>query len=223
MFLRGYSLRFALTQLVWIQSGIVSNLNRKLFCNRGIVFQIGLSTFCAISQLKHARRGTSFNLVLFYVSTDRDRRQDNRPHAQQRQHFMDVANIRVREAFQRLRQFAVAVGNDHGIMDAGNLLLREENLPIVPQAAAPRPQQPNPRHEVDIQLRVVREDADNPVPVPTRTPKVPKTVLISGAVPMGTFCEVIVSKVISPSMFWVRMISVLSCHLMKSSAVIMAS
>ncbi len=156
---------------------------------------------------------------------------------------MEVANIRVREAFHRLRQFAAAggaAGADQaaGLIDVG-LVLRAHNagpaedfnvnaIRVQAQAQAqhaPRAPQHlhlNP-HEVDIQLHVVREDAggaaggagaagvlgvqgagDNLIPVPTRTPKVPKTVLISGVVPIGTFSHVLVSKVISPSMFWLK-------------------
>lgn len=155
---------------------------------------------------------------------------------------MEVANIRVREAFHRLRQFAAAGGHDQaGLIDVG-LVLRghggagavgggpQEDINVNAIRVQAQPQQA-PRapqhlhlhpHEVDIQLHVVREGeaggagavggagvlgvqgGDNLIPVPTRTPKVPKTVLISGVVPIGTFSHVLISKVISPSMFWLK-------------------
>ncbi|ODN04687.1 Tudor domain-containing protein 7B [Orchesella cincta] len=119
--------------------------------------------------------------------------EDNLRRIPGRPHMHMVANIRVREAFHRLRQF----GHDHQFLDVGLVLQEDLNVP----------QNQNPRQEVDIQLRVVREDGDNPQPIPTRTPKVPKTELISGAIPAGTFCNVMVTKVISPAMFWITPIA----------------
>ena len=114
---------------------------------------------------------------------------------------MEVANNRVREAFHRLRQFANNAGHDHGFLDVGLVLRDDVN------ALRIQPNQAIPGQEVDIQLRVVREDGDNLIPVPSRTPKVPKTVLISGTVPLGTFYEVMITKVISPAMFWVSFLN----------------
>jgi hypothetical protein len=109
---------------------------------------------------------------------------------------VEVANNRVREAFHRLRQFANA-GHDHaGFLDVG-LVLRDDINAIRIQQNQQVPGQ-------EVELRVVREDGDNLIPVPTRTPKVPKTVLISGTVPLGTFYDVIITKVISPAMFWIK-------------------
>ncbi|CAL8131605.1 unnamed protein product [Orchesella dallaii] len=124
---------------------------------------------------------------------DNIRRIQGRPQVQR--HIMEVANIRVREAFHRLRQF----GHDHGFLDVGLVLREDVNVA--------QNQNQNARQEVDIQLRVVREDGDNPQPIPTRTPKVPKTELISGAIPAGTFCDAMVMRIISPAMFWVKPIA----------------